>query len=127
MNWPSPEADLAIVEGRRAGISYEEIGRQLGVTKNMVLSRSKRIEGIEKAPRPYRLKAAPALAPVTAIGGCRFIEGDPREARRGVDIWCDDPTTGPGEPYCGKHQTRCYQKVPPATGAPFKFLGATST
>lgn len=111
------------------GVSGSEIGRRLGLSKNMVVGLKAR-NGITRPveaeePQPIEISRAPAppIRPVSARerhyfalgGGCRYIFGEPVEMR-----FCGAPRVE-GRPYCAEHCVVSYRLNSHGRIVPFKF------
>lgn len=114
----TPEQDARLRELDAEGTAYAEIARQFGVTKNTIVGRAYRLR-LPGRKRPRRPRRAPLELVPTGAGTCRFIEGDPRHAKHGTDIWCGEPVAAIGEPYCPGHRSLCWtgKPVPPKRAA----------
>lgn len=114
------------------------IARELGLTKNQVIGRARRLclpkresplpKGFVRK-RPERAAHDYATgAPVAGlVGDCKFIAGEPHGMlARGENPFCGKPTL-PGSPYCGAHHHICYQRATPQRLAEIDRVGAHAT
>lgn len=107
--WTRELVDKLIVLTGKA-LSLSEIAKQMGLTKNQVVGKRKRLgivpppEVAERAPSRPR---SPQIASVEALpsGGCRWPMW-PDDARPSL-IFCDH-TREPGKPYCAAHCSTAY-------------------
>jgi hypothetical protein len=111
-NWT--DADSAIIaEKWRAGMSGGEIAKQMGLTRSAVIGRLRRVgltENDKGRRDPQKLATAPAVVP----GGCRYILGDPRDAKtKGEAIYCNQPRVAVTSSYCETHHTLCGRAFDP--------------
>jgi GcrA cell cycle regulator len=106
--WPQ-DRDDRLAELWRLGKSAREIGAELGVSRNAILGRVKRLRDGGKIDVGFRAesksqKNARREAPAD-ITGCRFIAGDP--CAKPVK-WCGKPLKQ-GAYWCEAHYAICYR------------------
>src|SRR5690348_2228076 len=102
--------------------STARIGRELGVSKNAVIGRARRL-GLPKRASP--LRGGPRKGPQrlchdgrvggrgTLVTGCKFIAGDPHGCfARGENPFCGKPPLR-GSAYCAEHHPICYTLATP--------------
>ncbi|MFY7850906.1 MAG: GcrA family cell cycle regulator [Brevundimonas sp.] len=101
-----------------SGLSYGEIGKKLGRSKNQVVGRAHRL-GIAKlrtaassnaerfGAKVVTARAKPAQVQLTPQrGGCQWIDGHPM---RGEPVlFCEKPATDGKGPWCDEHRARVY-------------------
>ena len=104
------------------GLSYREMAARLGVTRNTVASRIRRLKIARPVDTPFRrrstagaakrgggrLQAIKKFVAFDSPRSCRWIEGDPCGAET---EFCGVKTV-PGKPYCAKHCARAYVARP---------------
>jgi GcrA cell cycle regulator len=112
------------------GVPFAEIGARMGLTKNQVIAKARRM-GFERRPdvtltvyqqsaeRAFATREAnaapppPPRVPFPAPGHCVWPHGDPDQP---AFHFCAAKVTLAGAPYCGTHLARAYQRMPgPAT------------
>ena len=103
------------------GLSAQEIGRQLDVTKNAVIGKAHRL-GLQSRPSPIR--RSKAIAPkkikrtvgITGVAArsigpkCCWPYGDPQD--ESSFRFCEGPAL-PGKPYCNEHYNIAYVQPKP--------------
>ena len=119
MSW----TDVRIEELRKLwneGLSAQEIGRRLDVTKNAVIGKAHRL-GLPSRPSPIRKsrtvqpKKIKRRAVVSGVGSrsigpkCCWPFGDPRKDNF---RFCEGPAL-PGKPYCQQHYDLAYVQPKP--------------
>lgn len=113
--WPADRV-AELTELVTAGVTFVEIGRRMGITKNAALGKAKRIE-VESpnatGPRSpscttmtQRLDALEAMIP--GAGCCRYINGDLGKPGYG---FCGAPVERIGEAWCREHRMRVYREA----------------
>jgi len=118
MAGPSTWAPGQIAQLRRlwpTSAPASEIGREIGVSKNSVVSKAHRLglpgrlgpQNIAKARQKRREGEA---AKVPDHSGCRFIASDDWHDRmkRGEQIYCGAPVHAPGSAWCEHHHSIVY-------------------
>ena len=100
----------------RAGMSAAEIGRRIGMSKNAIVGKARRL-GLPPRENPVdydkvreaRIAAAEAAAKPRGIG-CRWIESADYLARlkRGEEIFCGRPVAETSGSWCAAHRARVW-------------------
>lgn len=125
--WRFPSQDQYLTELLAQGLSFSQVGRKMGCSRNAALSRARRL-GIQSLraltrfkpgarPRPTVTVEAPAPLPPaeppidTAVSllaassvHCRWPLGEPASGM----MVCGAPPFTPGEPYCEAHARKAY-------------------
>jgi GcrA cell cycle regulator len=103
--WPA-ERDAELEALREAGLSWGEVARRLGITKNAAIGRAWRRGLCTPVPLPA---AAVAIVQLPAKGECAWpISAGPRSPATG---FCREPVA-PGRPYCAEHWARSWVAAP---------------
>lgn len=97
------EHDAVAITLFNDGLSFSEIGRRIGATKNAVVGRFNRLGLIAISSTPYERRRCVIEFPV--LGRCVFPIGDPREP----EFRFCGAQAGDGMPYCPEHHRLCYR------------------
>jgi GcrA cell cycle regulator len=102
-NW-TPDADTLLAQRAAQGLTAAQIGAMLGVTKNAIIGRARRIGVALNPPRG----AAPGGVTILDLTAqtCRFPLGDPRDFNR--FRYCGAPVRSACV-YCDDHHARCHR------------------
>ncbi len=112
--WNDQETELLKTLVETTDLTFEQIGKRLGRTKNQCIGKARRMflvrktEHVSRAPRkeakkkPVRHEAPPPI--LVSKEGCRWIEGHP-ERGKPVEFCCEPIERGS---YCAEHAARCY-------------------
>jgi len=105
----TPKRVSALIALWNEGLSTNEIGGRLGVTKNAVVGKVHRL-GLPKRGSPIKQKSKPTqIIDLASLrpGMCSWPEGDPGTE----DFNFCGCKAVPGKPYCVEHCKRAYVKV----------------
>ena len=122
--WKTKRALARLVELWNAGVKAEEIGKELGTTKNAIIGEAHRMglpkrQSSKRAPRPPRKTSQKG----DAAAGRRTLRGLPTtnnlsmaptgERRAAHCLWpgCEEPAARL-KPYCSDHCRVIYRKPP---------------
>lgn len=101
----TPERVAELTKLWATGLSASEIGRRMGITKNAVVGKVRRLDlTMRRAPAPP--KRLPSVVTLDRLSAnmCSWPQGEP-----GTDEFrfCGEPAL-PGKPYCASHCALAY-------------------
>lgn len=119
----TPERLAALEQGVSDGLTFTQIGEQLGLTKNQCLCKAARlhfqpsdtavlskaqINMRNRAPEPSTLLSRLDAIDIFPRRGCVFPVGHPHT--EGFHF-CGEAVPIPGDPYCPEHRAACWTRA----------------
>jgi len=126
-----PTRDAVLIAGRKSGLSFGQIARRLGITRNAAQGRAFRLGLCGSRPTGPRIRRAarpepileptlepepapmPEMKPVAVSNPTRLIDTKPNQCRWLLDGYAEPTVCGAdGFPWCPDHYARCYAQSP---------------